>query len=290
MPDLRRRPVLVALLVLVGWCRPAAADDYPHLLLGNPSRAKTEETAKDNYLMKKEFFAVSYNGTRGTPNWVSWRVSKADLGEAPRKRTFDPDATLPEGFTRVTHKDYTGSGFDRGHLCPHSDRAADRKMSYATFVMTNVVPQAPNLNQKAWNQMEIYLRDLVSTKDRRLYVVAGVAGTGGRGKLGFRTEIAEDRVAVPALCWKIAVVVDGDAGGGDLARVTADTRVIAVVMPNDNSVGYAWAQYRTSVRQVERLTGYTFFDRLPPDVAKALKEEPDDAPIPPPVPPVRGDD
>jgi endonuclease G, mitochondrial len=174
-------------------------------------------------------------------------------------------------------------------LCPHSDRAFDKKMSYSTFVMTNVIPQAPNLNQKAWNQLEIYLRELVQKKNRRLYVIAGPAGTGGRGKLGFQTDVAEERVTVPAKCWKIAVVVEG-AAGNDLEKINADTRVIAVVMPNDNGVGFTWAQYRTSVKQIEKLTGYTFFDALPADVAKALKEGTDDDPIPPPVPVQHDDD
>src|SRR5205814_3739320 len=123
------------------------------------------------------------------PNWVSWRLTKEDVGDAPRKRIFDTDATLPDGFTQVTHKDYVGGGFDRGHMCPHSDRAATDESSFATFIMTNIIPQAPNVNQKAWDQMENYCRGL-TTKHRRLYILAGPAGSGGRGSHGFRTSIA----------------------------------------------------------------------------------------------------
>ena len=35
-------------------------------------------------------------------------------------------------------------------------------------------------------------------------------------------------------------------------------RLIAVVMPNDETVGNDWTKYRRSVRDVEKLTGYTF--------------------------------
>ena len=59
------------------------------------------------------------------------------------------------------------SGFGRGHLCPRSDRAADKDMSSATFVMSNVVPQAPRLNQKAWAAHETYLRGLVRKVSKR---------------------------------------------------------------------------------------------------------------------------
>jgi DNA/RNA endonuclease G (NUC1) len=69
----------------------------------------------------------------------------------------------------------------------------------------------------------------------------------------------------------------------DLKRVTKRTRVIAVVMPNDeDKVRTTWAGYRVSVKHIEKLTGYTFFDRLPKDVAEALKDGVDDDHIPPP--------
>src|SRR5690242_19881803 len=49
-----------------------------NLLLGNPSGATQEPANKDNFLMIKPFFALSYNDSKGTPNWVSWRVARSD--------------------------------------------------------------------------------------------------------------------------------------------------------------------------------------------------------------------
>src|SRR5258706_8101949 len=135
---------------------PSAALDSPNLLLGNPSSATPDPGSPDNYLIVKPYFVLSYNNSNGTPNWVSWRVAVSDLGDAPRKPTFDPDTTLPQGFKVIIHKDYSSSGFDRGHLCPHGDRSANQEMSFSTFVMTNIIPQAPNVNEKAWAQMESY--------------------------------------------------------------------------------------------------------------------------------------
>ena len=42
-----------------------------HLTLGNPSDATTEVTDKNNFLMIKSQFALSYNNRKGEPNWVS---------------------------------------------------------------------------------------------------------------------------------------------------------------------------------------------------------------------------
>src|SRR6266567_6258519 len=81
--------------------------ESPHLKLGNPSGATADESKKDNFLMEKEFFALSYNNTKGTPNWVSWHLTKAEIGNAPRF-PFHPDEDLPDGFRRILPKDYTG--------------------------------------------------------------------------------------------------------------------------------------------------------------------------------------
>lgn len=261
----------------------------PNLLLGEPSGATTDPSNRDDYLMVKPYYALSYNNDKGTPNWVSWQVTEQDLGDAPRKQVFDSDSTLPIGFKIVTSRDYSGSGFDRGHMCPHSDRAANQDMSFSTFVMTNSIPQAPNVNRKAWAQLETYCRELVR-RHNHLYVMSGPIGQGGTGGRGFKESLAGGKVTVPAECWKIAVVVE-EGGGDDLARISMGTRVIAVDMPNDQTqVGEEWASFRTSPAQIEQKTGLHFFTNVRPDIAAALRQRVDDVPIPPPKPLFHGQD
>lgn len=252
----------------------------PNLLLGRPIFDPPLPPEQD-YLMDKGTYVLSYNNAKGTPNWVSWRLTTADLGNAKRKQLFDPDDMLPPGFTRITHRDYTSSGFDRGHMCPHSDRASSEAASFSTFIMTNIIPQAPNVNERAWEQMEDYCRTLTK-QHHRLYIISGPAGEGGTGSRGFRKTIANGKVVVPAACWKIVVVVD-DSAAADLAAINAQTRVIAVDMPNDNSVGDTWGQYRTTVATIEEATHLRFFANLSPEVAGALRTKLDQAPLPSPL-------
>ena len=294
------RMVVVALLVLAalalfigyeqwrkGHAGAVAASGLlsPQMVLGNPSSATADAGNPDNYLMLKPYFALSYNSTRGIPNWVSWRLSPSDLGDAPRSTVFSPDSTLPPGFNQVKHGDYAGSGFDQGHMCPHSDRAANTDMSFSTFVMTNIIPQAPNVNRKAWEQLESYGRELVQHERDRLYIISGPAGQGGRGSRGAMSFLPRGQVVVPAACWKIIVVIPngGDLpdNSDDVGQITASTRVIAVLMPNDQSqVADGWAQWRTSPARIEQQTGLHFFDRLPPAIASALRERVDTEVIP----------
>jgi endonuclease G len=276
----RSLPILLPPLLLILSAGPARCGEGAiNLALGNPSHARPDPDDKDNYLLLKKQYALAYNNAKGTPNWVSWRLVRADLGDAPRKQ-FHPDASLPRGFKKVTPKDYSDSGFDRGHLCPHGDRSATAADSNATFAMTNMAPQSPELNQHAWNDFEIYCRDLVRRHGKRLYLVCGPAGVGGVGRHGYKRTIADGKVTVPAKCWKVVLVLDAD-DGDDVDRVTARTRLIAVVMPNNDSVTHDWARYRTSVKAVEELTGYTFFGKVPAEVINPLKEKVDRTPIPP---------
>jgi endonuclease G len=250
-----------------------------HLVMGNPSGATDDPANRDNYLMRKPYFALSYNNAKGTPNWVSWCLQEGDLGSAERGQ-FKPDESLPSGFKVVKPTDYNGSGFDRGHMCPHSDRASTDEASQATFVMTNIIPQSPNCNQRAWADLESYCRDLVRKKHQTLYIVAGPQGQGGEGKDGPKQFIGpkddKDKVTVPAKCWKVVLALDDGKGDAeDVNRVGHDSRVFAVVMPNDQSVGHGWKKYLTSAKKVEELTGYQFFNRVPAAVIGPLKERVD---------------
>ncbi len=260
-------------------------EEYAHLLMGNPSKATEDATKKDNYLMKKKYFALSYNNNNGSPNWVSWRLTKDDLGVAKRKQTFDTDKTLPKGFKQITTKEYAGSGFDRGHMCPHSDRGKDLESSFATFVMTNIIPQAPQVNRQAWELLEDYCRDLVSNHNKRLYIVCGPAGKGGTNEHGeFKTSLSDGRILVPARCWKVILVVD-EGDGSDLDRVNKDgARLIGVLMPNDDTVKFDWAKFRQPVKQIEEVTGLRFFDKVDATVIDDLKQDKDRVLIQPQTP------
>jgi endonuclease G len=147
-----------------------------YLAPGNPSNATNNILNADNYLLVNNAYALSYNNSRGAANWVAWRITETDFGDAERQNDFRPDPNLPKTFARITPADYTGSGFDRGHLCPSADRSSSPEANSQTFFMTNIIPQTPDLNRNVWNDFETYSRDLVKKNRVDLYVVAGCYG------------------------------------------------------------------------------------------------------------------
>lgn len=245
-----------------------------NLLLGNPSGATADPARPDDYLLEGPEYALSYNRSRGIPNWVSWRLGPTDLGEVQRQNDFRPDNRLPAGWHRVTPSDYAGSGFDRGHLTPSADRTADANSNSATFLMTNMMPQAPDNNQGPWRVLEEYERELAS-RGNELYIVAGPFGSGGVGSKGPATTTPNGEVTVPAQTWKVMLVLP--EGDDDLSRVNGSTRAIAVVMPNRQGIRERdWREFRVSVDEVERLTGLDFFSGVPAEVQAAFESKVDD--------------
>jgi endonuclease G len=246
-----------------------------HLAMGNPSGATTSTTNYTNYLLSKSQFALSYHRDKGKPNWVSWHLSSAWLGSTPRQDNFAADAALPSGWFRATSSSYTGSGFDRGHNCPSADRTGSVADNSATFLMTNMMPQSANNNQRTWAGLENYCRTLVD-QGNELYVICGSYGSGGTGLNGYATTIAGGKITVPSNCWKVVVVLP--EGSSDASRVTTGTRVIAINTPNNQTLASTWGSYRTSVDAIEAATGYNILSAVSSTVQSTIEARVDNGP------------
>ncbi|RAJ82204.1 endonuclease G [Chitinophaga dinghuensis] len=234
--------------------------DDDNLLLGNPTDAVAAIVSANNFLMDKGYYKLSYNRDRGTPNWVSWHISSKDLGPMSRANDFRPDADLPESFYQVSQTSYIGSGFDRGHNCPSGDRTFSRDANEATFLMTNMIPQAPNHNQHLWANLENYTRSLVNDGNE-VYVIMGSYGVGGYGAKGLKKKIDRDNITVPDHIWKVIVVIP--EGNNDLKRIGRNTRIIAVNTPNKNDVSTKWSAYLTTIEEIEQAANVKLLSNVP---------------------------
>jgi len=256
---------------------PPATGDNSNLLFGNPSNAAT--VSSDNFFLNLGYYVESYSKTRGTPNWVSWHLDGTNTTNATnRLDNFAAYSGLPTDFFAVQNTSYQGSGFDRGHNCPSADRTSSVAANSATFLMTNMIPQAPNNNQKAWADLENYLRAQVNGGNE-VYIIMGSYGTGGIGSLNTTTvtTIAGGNITVPSNVWKVAVIIP--AGNGDLIRAgnASAVRVIAVNTPNINSIDVDWKKYLTTVRSIETAVGggFNLLSALPQSVQDVLETKAD---------------
>ena len=113
---------------------------------------------------------LSYNGTTNSVNWVSWQLKASDLekptGPKVKRGPFIPDPLLPKGFAQLNTKIYSNGGFDRGHQCPFADRSNTQENADATMFLSNIIPQAPDLNRRTWEHLEAYCRTLAKKGQR----------------------------------------------------------------------------------------------------------------------------
>ena len=199
-------------------------------------------------LVRHTWFALAYNEDSEQAEWVAYELTRDRLNEnwAERPNTFRPD---PDVRTEsATPRDYTSSGFDKGHLCPAADMAFNAQAIDETFLMSNISPQQPAFNVGIWRELEELTRDW-ARKFKKLYVVTGPLIDERAPQIGF------SKVRVPIAFYKVLLAPD-------------QLRAIAFIMPNQVSEKPVMS-YACSIDRVEEKTGVDFF----PKILKGLNEE-----------------
>jgi len=203
-------------------------------------------------ILKNVGYAAGYDEERNDPAWVCYRLFKvADLVSGDRPSRFAEDTRT---LSRIDHGDYTNSGFDRGHLAPNyaiSTRygvAAQRE----TFLMSNIVPQKPDMNQGPWRILEETISDYAQRFDE-VWVITGPL-------YDDRPTFIGPQVEVPDSFFKIVV----DQTGRGL-------RVLAFIMPQDVRRSDDPVRFLRSVDEIEAYSGLDFLSALPDEVETALE-------------------
>ena len=242
-----------------------------HLEFGTP----TDADPSDDILIVRDEYALSYNPNRGGANWVSWNLDASHIGGIDRCECYTPDPLLPPGVYRVVNFDYTGSGYSRGHMTQSFNRTVTLADNAATYLTTNILPQAAANNTGPWASFETYTNDRALAGEE-VYIIAG-------GQYGSNPPTLKDegKVAVPDYTWKVAVFMDRDKGLGDVSSL-ADIEVIAIRTPNriepgvpgsvvDEITTNDWRAYVVTVDEIEAAIGYDLLDLLPDHIEPLLE-------------------
>lgn len=219
-------------------------------------------------LVCRDGYALLHSDTAKVPLWVCEHVKPTNLGgSVKRSDKFEPDPQLPTG-KRAELVDYRGSGFDRGHMAPAGNQTTDATRKAETFYLSNMVPQDPQLNQKAWAKLEDLTRNWASASGGAWIITGPMYWDEAEenpatadGVVPHRT-IGPNRVAVPSHTYKI-VLLNGTSAGL--------WRVVAFVMPNEGDYPppYDFTQYIRPVSSIEQRTGLNFF----PGFSEAEREK-----------------
>jgi endonuclease G, mitochondrial len=238
------RLVLVAALALGPAASLAAPTACPqHVAGGEAPTLVNEKLAAKTREVCYVAFAVLHSGVTRTPLWSAEHLTRARVAAGAsigRRNTFHAEPRLPRS-ERAEIKDYSRSGFDRGHLTP-SDDMPDERSQHESFSLANMVPQNPENNRILWKSIESAVRNL-ARRDDELYVVTGPIFQGAT------LQRLKGRVLVPTSLFKAVYDPKRQAAG-------------AYVVPNAPG-----AERRgVSTAELQHLTGIDVFPGLPPEI------------------------
>ncbi|MCY1074802.1 DNA/RNA non-specific endonuclease [Archangium lansingense] len=225
----------------------------------------------------KEYMRLSVDDATNVPTFVSYLLSAADIQETPvdvdrEKSHFHTDPEL--GSAGVVDSDYTGTGFDRGHMKPAEDSPTQEAMD-ESHLLSNVAPQYPDLNRQTWRTLEGAVNDLVEATGGKASIITGNLYLDAQGKplppearetMGAN----ERRIAVPTHQFKTVLL---ELPNGNLS-------MFAYMVPNLKDAPTKKADItpfleasRTSVDRLEELLGQDLYAQLPESVQAKLESD-----------------
>jgi endonuclease G len=206
------------------------------------------------YVIKLDTLVISRDTLRLFPRWTIYELTPEQIiGTATRPGSFATDP-LFDARLQARHDDYTNRGYDRGHIVPAADFNEDQTLKDETFLVTNIAPQTPRLNQGPWKKLEDRIRGLVEDSSATATVVTGtIYGRLSSGTLVFKFKSERGvTIGVPSYFYK---VVYTEVGGR--------TYLYAFLFPHmfdydDENLSC----YQVTLAEIEAHTGEAFFEQL----------------------------
>lgn len=228
--------------------RDACCPSWDNLDLGVPGKC--------DQVIEREGYALGYVEAWEQPAWVAYRLTKDEVmsRKASRADAFMADPEVRTGS--ASPEDYSGSGYDRGHLAPAGDMHWSDKTMLESFYMSNISPQEPSFNRGIWSRLEQAVRRFAYS-ERSVFVVTGPIVTDDDEKT-----IGRSKVRVPGFYYKV------------IYDETPPEKMIAFILPNEGSKK-PLDGFVVTVDDVEEATGLDFFSSLPSDVQKRLEAHSD---------------
>lgn len=228
--------------------KPEPSDPAP---VPTPAQSKVDASlfpAEGGEQVLHTYFALAYSEPHEQATWVAYELTRDRLNEnwAERPNTFRPDQAV--STESATPRDYSGSGYDKGHLCPAADMAFDAAAIDETFLMSNMSPQVRGFNAGVWRELEELVRDW-ARRFKRVYVVTGPILDNAKTQIGF------SKVTVPLAFYKVLYAPE-------------QHKAIGFMLPNQVSEKPVMS-FACSIDKVEKTTGLDFF----PKILNGLNEE-----------------
>ncbi len=193
-------------------------------------------------IVKHTYYTLSYIERHEQAEWTAYKMDRKMLNIPNVARHDHFEADYDVKTRSAFRRDYTGSGYTRGHLVPAGDMAFDIEAMRESFYMSNMSPQLREHNNGVWKELEENIRDW-TYKANELYIITGPILTNPIKTIG-----KENKVTVPSAFYKVLYDPLHDKG-------------IGFIIPNARSEERL-ETYMMTIDQVEIATGIDFFYQL----------------------------
>lgn len=196
-------------------------------------------------IFRNNGFILGYSDLRGNPLWVEYALTPVDenMPHLKRPNHFQTDW---RSINRVDHEDYTKSGYDRGHNAPNHAMSMlyGRYGQADSFLMTNVSPQKPKLNQQVWQRLEEMELSFFAKNFGKVWVITGPIFSDNSERMP-----SSWRVTIPRAFYKIYVTEETDS---------KPAFALAFVVPQTVSGKEQLSSFITTIDAIEVQTGLDF--------------------------------
>ncbi|MDQ7091650.1 MAG: DNA/RNA non-specific endonuclease [Methylococcales bacterium] len=209
--------------------------------------------------LRSDAFLVGYSDIQGNPLWVTYKIKALDKKTKSLKRPsrFKSDW---RGIKTVTHKDYTHSGYDRGHMAPNNaiSKLYGKNAQLETFIMTNITPQKPNLNRNLWRRLESTGVNYFTQLSDGVWVTTGPIFKDSKTYLNNAST-----VVIPDAFYKIFAIQSKQG----------NPKFLAFLVPQTVKGNEPLTQFVVSIDTIEAATGLDFFHELEDSLENKLEAE-----------------
>ncbi|MDF1791696.1 MAG: DNA/RNA non-specific endonuclease [Thalassobaculaceae bacterium] len=174
-----------------------------------------------NQVIVRAAYTLSNNPITKFADWIAYSVHADNFGPS-RTRSWKADPDLPETAT-LEPDDYRGANAalktDRGHQAPLASFAGLETWATTNY-LSNITPQASDLNQGPWVALETAVRDLAKTTGGAVHVITGPLYERAMTPLPG----ADEPHVVPSGYFKIVAIGGGRAAAAFIVDQTLERR------------------------------------------------------------------
>ena len=211
------------------------------------------KSKRTEQIIRHKGYTVSYNSDYRVANWVAYELTReeaqSDKAERKNKFVIDPDV---KGATAI-NEDYTGTGYDRGHLAPAADMKWSLQAMQESFYLSNITPQKPKLNRGIWKDLEEQCR-LWALDNGALLIATGPVLKPELKRMG------KNRVAIPKQFYKVVCMIRDN-----------QYEAVGFLFENRDYGSMPLQKMMIPVDSVESVTGIDFFPALPDDIEQRVE-------------------